>query len=354
MKVLAIVVLVIAVVVGYVFVTYSALPPITDPFPPNIRQLNNQNKHKTFNRFSTTTEVDIKLFEVFQPTRTSLESSKNATIVIVHGWGEHLLRYDHLADFLNQKGYNVYRYDSRGSGHSSGRKAYFALDEVHDDLEQVLTERLPNYVLPLIREDSKHKIFVLAHSMGGYVASTYEMYRGGVASLFEKKAPSQFVFAGHILSAPAVGIGDDVKASPIFPLSKVIAPILAATLPSLPVQPALDVQYVTRNDEIRKAYLQDPMVYKGPFLAAFSGEVLKVVTDIEDNKLQKRITAPILVLVGTKDKTVSPEACITLYELASSKDKTLKKYEGFYHEVLNEPEREQVYADVLKWLNQRS
>jgi acylglycerol lipase len=343
---------VIAFVAVYLGATFSSLPEIVDRFPPDLEQMKKSDKTNTkeFARFISEQNPNITLFEIFQ--KTTKKVPKDATVVIHHGWAEHSGRYDELADILSENGYNVYRFDMRGHGYSSGQLGYFTLEEVHADLEQVLSERVVMYVKPILRSaENPHKVFVLGLSMGGFIASTYEIFNQGYDALFKKSVPAPFVFSGLILSNPALMLGEDITNATTYPLAKLALPVLAKLLPSLPVQPALSSKYLSRDPNKNKEYESDVRIYKGPFIAAMSYKMLKYYARLEKENLYSKVTVPLLVLVSTEDKTTNPKGGIKLYENASNVDKELKIYEGYYHELFQEPERKQVMNYVVQWLD---
>jgi alpha-beta hydrolase superfamily lysophospholipase len=98
-------------------------------------------------------------------------------------------------------------------------------------------------------------------------------------------------------------------------------------------------------------YINDPLVYQGKTTARLSVELLKAIMRVNDEV--NKIVVPFIVLQGSEDRLVSPQGAQMLYERAGSEDKAIRIYEGLYHEVFNEPEREEVLEDVLTWLNAR-
>ncbi len=86
-------------------------------------------------------------------------------------------------------------------------------------------------------------------------------------------------------------------------------------------------------------------------MARLAAEMLKAM--IRFNKEGARITLPVFIMQGGADRFVDPENAQILYDLIKSKDKQIKVYEGLYHEVFNEPEREIVFADMEEWLIRR-
>jgi len=111
----------------------------------------------------------------------------------------------------------------------------------------------------------------------------------------------------------------------------------------------LDVNTISRDPQVVTAYANDTLVFHGKTPARMAGEMLKAMLRVTA-EVQK-ITLPFIVLQGCAGKDVEPAGAQILYDKASSTDKTLKMYQGLYHEVFNEPERSMVLKDVETWLN---
>jgi alpha-beta hydrolase superfamily lysophospholipase len=129
-----------------------------------------------------------------------------------------------------------------------------------------------------------------------------------------------------------------------------MAKILSVILPKMGVS-ALDASGISRDKAVVEAYVKDPLNYTGKLSARVGAELLKTMA-----MLQKRlaeITLPILIMQGSQDRISDPSSSKMLYDGVSSKDKTMKIYEGFYHEIFNDPERQQVFGDMEVWLNAR-
>ena len=166
--------------------------------------------------------------------------------------------------------------------------------------------------------------------MGGLIASMFVVTR-------------QPDFRGLILSGPAVKISDDIS-----PLLVKLSSIIGKILPKLPTI-KLDGNAVSSDPKIVKKYNNDPLNYRGGIPARTGAELNRATKMIQEQ--MEAIKLPMLILHGTADRLADPEGSKQLYERAESKDKTLKLYDGFYHEVMNEPGKEQVLGDIVKWVN---
>lgn len=108
---------------------------------------------------------------------------------------------------------------------------------------------------------------------------------------------------------------------------------------------------VSRDPEALIAKYSDPLVCTGSLRVRTGYEILRITSYLQQNL--RKLTVPFLVLHGTADSVTDPAASQKLYEEASSNDKTIKLYEGFSHDLLFEPEREDITQDIIQWLNSR-
>ena len=246
-------------------------------------------------------------------------------VVIVHGLGEHSGRYAHVAANFNENGYSVYSYDHIGHGQSEGKKAYIeSMSDVADDCGQFLDRtRLKLGKLPL---------FVLAHSMGGQI----------FAYLAVRELPK---IDGVIFSAPALAAGQDISPT----LIKVVK-VLGRFVPKLPTQ-ALEANGISRVQAEVDAYVNDPLVFSGALPARTGAEMMKAMEYVQAGT--EKLTYPMLIVHGTADAMVDVEGSMRLHARVSSKDKTLKLFEGGYHESHNEPNRDEVLALYVEWMDAR-
>jgi alpha-beta hydrolase superfamily lysophospholipase len=243
----------------------------------------------------------------------------------VHGYGEHSGRYDHVADTFTKRGATVCAYDQRGYGRSEGPRAYVdSFDRYLDDLDRVLHH---------VRTDVPDRpLFLFGHSMGGLVALKYVLDR----------TPS---LEGLMLSAPAIEINPNLA-----PLLRRLAQFLGRIAPRLPTTRSPEGA-ISRDPAVVEAAKNDPLNYHGRVLARTGAEMLKAGAAVREQL--HALTDPFLVIHGTADALASPKWSERLYERAASDDKTLQLYDGLYHETFNEPEQDEVLADLGEWLAAR-
>ena len=172
-------------------------------------------------------------------------------------------------------------------------------------------------------------IFILGHSMGGLISSYY---------LLDHQAD----FKGAIISGPAVKVGEGISQATI-----TMGKILSKIAPKMGIL-ALDVNAISKDPDVVKAYVNDPLVFHGKTPARLAAEMLSAMMRVTTEA--SKIRLPIILVHGSEDVLADPAGSQMLYDEASSEDKTLKIYDGLYHEVFNEPERDQVLKDVEDWL----
>ncbi len=252
------------------------------------------------------------------------EGDVKAVLLVVHGLAEHSGRYTNLIDRFVPLGYAVHGLDLPGHGKSNGKRVYINRFE---DYIQALGLFL-NKIRPLHPEAP---FFLVGHSMGSLVSTVF-------------LAGRQEDFAGAVLSGcGAVKVPDHISSATI-----VAGKVFSVLLPKMGLI-GLDVNGVSRDPSVVKAYVEDPLVYTGKTTARLAAEILGTMQGIP--AMAERITLPILLLQGGADKLVDPAGAQMLFETVGSSDKTLKLYEGLYHEIFNEPERDQVLGDMEKWLD---
>ncbi len=243
-------------------------------------------------------------------------------VVVVHGLCEHSGRYDYAAAQFTGWGYSVFRFDLRGHGRSGGERGYVS------DYHRFLTDTAD--VVQYARMQYPEKpCFLLGHSMGGFIAAAYGVnYPNRLTGVIHSGA------AVTVLPMIAA-LGDfDYNAAPLAPIPNDLA------------------QLVSRDPEVVKAYREDPLVLK-EFTTKLMGEVfIRGARWLVEN--MGRYEYPCLILHGGGDQIVPAEASRYFHGHIASIDKTLKIYEGLYHEILNEPEKETVLSDIHTWLAQHT
>jgi alpha-beta hydrolase superfamily lysophospholipase len=245
-----------------------------------------------------------------------------AVLFVVHGLGEHSGRYMNHVDRFVPLGYAVYGLDHIGHGKSGGGRE--VIDRFTD-----FTDTLKIYYEMVKGWQPGKPIFILGHSMGALITLFHLL-------------DHQSDFKGAVVSAPPIKAGESIT-----PLTITLAKIMSSIAPKTGVL-ALDASLISRDPAVVKAYVEDPLVFHGKTPARLGAEMLGAMNRV--NAETDKITLPFIVIQGSEDKLVDPGGAQMLYDKAGSKDKTLKIYQGLYHEVHNEPEREVMFKDLESWL----
>jgi alpha-beta hydrolase superfamily lysophospholipase len=245
-----------------------------------------------------------------------------SVIALAHGLGEHSGRYARLAEELVAQGHALYAVDHRGHGRSPGPRA---------NIEQFdhLVSDFCAFTGRASRQHPDTPVFVLGHSMGGAVA-------------FASALRLQGSLRGLVLSAPALGMDDAIA-----PGRKLVARVLSAVAPNTGLL-RLSPSAVSRDPAVVRAYESDPLVHHRAIPARTLVELLRAMEGFLAQA--PRLKLPTLVLHGTEDTLVPVAGTRPVYQALDANKRTVRYYEGLYHEVFNEPERAQVLADTLQWL----
>jgi len=250
------------------------------------------------------------------------EGEIKAVLFIVHGVGEYSARYTNVINRFVPLGYAVYGVDHIGHGKSEGEREMVSRFE--DFTEPLITCR------KMIAEAHPGvPVIIYGHSMGALITSFH---------LLDHQAD----FKAAIISAPPVKVPASIS-----PLTVTLGKVISTIAPKMGLI-GLDVYNLSHDKTVVDAYINDPLVFHGKMPARLSAEMLRAMMRVtaEANKIE----IPLFILQGSADHLVDPSGAQMLYEKASSADKTLKVYEGLYHEVHNEPERELMFKDLEDWL----
>ena len=254
--------------------------------------------------------------------RTWLPASPPAGVVVMaHGFAEHGGRYAAVAERLVASGIAVRAPDHRGHGLSEGKRtSVVRFADYVDDLATVVAQARQRW--------SSQRVVLLGHSMGGLIALDLAVRPGPPLD-------------GLVLSAPAAcpGAVSKVKLATGLILSRVAPDTGVLRLP---------LNRISRDPAVVDAYNNDPLVFRTPIRARLGAEMLDAMDRVDAGLPALRV--PLLVMQGTSDGLVDPGCGPQVYDRAGSADKTLKMYDGLWHEIFNEPEREHVLADLTGWL----
>jgi alpha-beta hydrolase superfamily lysophospholipase len=250
--------------------------------------------------------------------------ARRGVVVLVHGLGEHIDRYDHVARRLNALGFAVVGYDHRGHGRSPGQRGGMPTDEsLCADLGHVLRAAHAEYPGPLV---------LLGHSLGGLIAGRFvaEGLRPTPAAWWRP-------VDALVMSSPALDPGTNA-------VQKLLLAVVAPMLPNLAVSNGLKVDWISRDAGVVKAYAADPLVHDritgrlGLFVARQGPAVIAAAPQWK---------TPTLLMWAGADRCVAPAGSAAFAAGAPRAVVTVREWPGLFHEIFNEPEQ----GDVLKVLD---
>ncbi|MEO0439568.1 MAG: lysophospholipase [Pseudomonadota bacterium] len=251
------------------------------------------------------------------------ETRARAVIILVHGYDEHSSRYRYFADHCVKRGFAVLAVDHWGHGKSTGTNGFVPKFSVyHDGLDALLAE-MPTDLSDLPK-------ILVGHSLGGLIAATYLL-------------DHQSSFQAAILSGPAIKAAEEPSAT-----LKALSKILSRLTPKMGVI-GLDANAVSRDPQVVADYLADPLVSGEKISARLGLEMMKRMEQIQTEAGKLRL--PMLMLHGSEDSLAAPEGSQFLDENISSAEKKLIVYPELYHEIFNEPEKDQVLSDMTDWID---
>lgn len=257
--------------------------------------------------------------------RCWVPAEPRAVLLLAHGLAEHSGRYDDFASFFADAGIATYALDLPGHGRSDGKRG-------HVRYFQEYTEALGALLSPA-REVHPDIPFVLfGHSMGGLIAADFLLQH-----------QSEFVAA--VLTGAAIRPPKQPSS-----VALLINRMIAAVAPHLGVM-QLDASGVSRDPQVVIDYENDPLVFHGKVSARLVAELFAAMDRIAANAAT--IQLPLLIMHGGEDTLTAVGGSKLLHDSISSEDKKIVIYDGLYHEILNEPERKNVMADILGWLETR-
>lgn len=257
--------------------------------------------------------------------RAWMPPTPRMALAIVHGFAEHSGRYDHVGAWFSTRDFAVHAYDQRGHGRSDGARGHIeSFRQLLDDLETFLDV--------VRREHPELPVVLLGHSMGGLVT----------ASLLAERKPD---LLGAIVIGPPLEFGSGVSRMRLR-----MARTLRRIAPLMRLRAGLDPSDLSRDPEVVKAYAGDPLVFRRAS-ASLAAELLDAVGRVGDAGAHVQI--PVLMLHGEADRICPPRGTRNFHSQLRGNGHRLRMYPKLRHEILNEPEQEQVFEDVLAWIEER-
>lgn len=246
-------------------------------------------------------------------------ASARGSVLIMHGLGEHSGRYRHVAEFFNECGLSVRSYDHRGHGRSGGRRG----DVIHGDpLVQDAEIVLDDFAAHFTQAP-----FLFGHSMGGLFAARFALSR---------LSPLR----GLILSSPALGLH-------LSPLEMKLLALLEVVAPRLGVPNGVRAQWLCHDGKVVAAYKSDPLVH-GKISARLLRSMLGAIAYCAQHAGEMQV--PTLMLAAGDERVVDVDGARAFYARLPTGTGELHVYDAMYHEIFNEPQAAQVFADLKRWL----
>ena len=251
------------------------------------------------------------------------EGKTRGVVVIVPGFNSHSGQYLWVGEQFAAKDLAAYAIDLRGRGRSEGERFYVEkMEDYTDDVATLVrTAKSENPGLP---------VFVLGHSAGGVVSCVYALdHQSEIDGLICESFAYDLPVPGFILSI-------------LKGLDHIAPHVHVYTLKN---------ENFSRDPQVVEAMNNDPLI-KGESEPTQTASVM-IDASRRLNKEFPLIKLPVLILHGTEDKATNPSGSQFFYDTAGSTDKTLKLYEGHYHDLLNDLDKETVMADINDWIDAR-
>ncbi len=250
------------------------------------------------------------------------EVDPKAVVCLVHGLGEHSGRYAHVGKTFAEAGFALAGFDLRGHGKSGGPRGHIpSFDAFMDDIEgfvkQVDTrfEELPR--------------FLYGHSLGGILVLNYVL----------RRKPE---FRGVVSTGAGLRTSLEEQAGKVM-----LARVLGTLIPGMAIPSGLNPNHISRRKEVVDAYINDPLVHDKMTLGF--GKIMLTVLPWTFEHAHE-FSLPLLIMHGTGDKLGYPQGSEEFASYVKQKC-MLKLWDGLYHEIHNEPEREKVFSLMIDWMN---
>jgi alpha-beta hydrolase superfamily lysophospholipase len=248
-------------------------------------------------------------------------SRPKAACVLVHGIAEHIGRYEGLALSLNARGYSAVGMDHRGHGRSEGTRCdCSSLEDYTKDLAKLIAQTRA--------ENPSLKLILVGHSLGGLIALAYaSQHPEGLRGL--------------AVSSPAIRLAFHVPK-----LKVAVAETLDRVLPAVHIPNGVDPSFLSRDPEVISAYKRDPLIDR-----SITARCAVTLRDAMAGALSyaPKIRIPCLILQAGEDRICDPDAAAEFAGKMRADLVLFKRYDGFYHELFNEPEKDRVIGDLTAW-----
>ena len=247
-----------------------------------------------------------------------------AVVCLVHGHGEHVNRYNHVAEALTSEGYALFGFDLRGHGRSAGPRGHTpSMEALMQDVDGLLEQARARY--------SGLPMFLYGHSLGAAITLIYCLYR-------------KPTLKGVVATGPSFHTSVEQQQFKI-----TMAKLLGSLMPSVAIASGLDPNALTHEAEVVRAYINDPLVHDKISLGL--GKIM-----LEENRRAlehaSEFPLPLLLMHGKEDTIAFPSSSVEF--AAPLKEKcTLMLWNDMMHEIHNETEQREVFKTMTIWMDAR-
>ena len=252
--------------------------------------------------------------------------AKNSVLVFIHGMAEHCGRYEFPIQYFTERGYTAYAMDLRGHGDSKGRRGFaLSMNQILEDIRSFLN---------LVKKKEKNKkVFLIGHSFGGQLVLNYGAMHSNHVD-------------GILASSPNVRLKLAVPK-----IKLLLAPLLAKVWPTLALGNDVDAKGLSHDPQVVRDYQEDKKVFHT--ITTGLGNII-LQNQQKMDLLAANFQVPCFLMHGTEDPICDPEGTRDFFKKIPAKDKTIKLYPGFFHEIFNEIGKEKVFKDMESWLKERA
>lgn len=250
------------------------------------------------------------------------EKDPKAVVCLIHGLGEHIGRYEHVGAAFAEAGYAMLGFDLRGHGKSGGPRGHApSYDALLDDMAAFIQQAKERY--------PARSCFLYGHSMGGNLVINYVLRR-------------KSELGGVIATGPWLKLAFQPPA-----IKVALGRVMNNIAPGFTQASGLETAALSRDPKVVDAYVNDPLVHNRITARLFVG-----LFDAGQYAFDRpsEFPLPTLLMHGTMDRLTSAEAS-RQFGAAAPKSVTTELWEGWFHEIHNEPEKEKVFAKMVAWLD---
>ncbi len=252
------------------------------------------------------------------------QKTVRANVILVHGLGEHVGRYEYVADAFTRHGIALYGFDHIGHGHSSGKKGCMSYEDAYQIINLIKAQ--------LLESQPDIPIFSYGHSMGGGIVLAYGLKY------------SEHV-RGIIATSPAIGLAEEKS-----PAAVNFIAFMKKICPNMTVENGLSLNGLCHDKEVVKKYEADPLVH-GRISMQLANDLIQTGKSLLAN--DKPYPVSLLLVQGKLDNLVNPKATEAFAAKTTGADITFKEYEEGFHELHNEPFKDEVISMYIDWITKR-